>query len=210
MKFTIPATIPNAVATQQEDSTPLFKRNPLEGKEAVMVCIDTSPSMEMDFGVSTRLDAAKQAVEQIVAASSRATSALGLLSFNSSANVVEPVTTNFTNVVGSVRRLLSAGGTRYQPIFESLVELRPQRAILLSDGEPQDTDTDRVEAQLRPIIELRIKIDTVGIGEADAALLKLIARLTGGIYTRCDSIQALTETFAKLETRARLQLTHNS
>lgn len=179
------------------------------GKEEILLALDRSGSMDITFldHKKRRIDGAKDAVDRIVRASHRGMSAFGLAAFSHEIEYLEKIGSNFTGVISRVQMLEPDGGTRYAPIFDlalNTLDKPPHRIILLSDGEPEDGPKAIDYAETCGI--LGVRIDCVGIGESNPALLKEIAKRSQGVYAYADDLAALVKTFAALETRARFQL----
>lgn len=179
------------------------------GVERVMCVIDTSFSMENTFEAAdhtSRIAAVVDALHLIIDSSSRAITELGLISFNSSPSLRCQITDHFSMVKVATLSLEPHGATYYGTALKLALQSEPNRIILLSDGEAGDK-TDAL-AMARICRDRHIRIDTVGIGAEGLDLLRQIAELTGGIFIYANNAAKLQETFAKLETRARLQLEH--
>lgn len=176
-----------------------------EPQERLMLLVDHSGSMATEFGRKTRQEAAADAIQVIVSRSVPAVTWLGLTQFDDSAAKLVECTQNFSAIVAAGARIFPSGGTRYAPAIRACFEDKLGRIILVSDGEPSDPAA-AIEAA-HAARALGVKIDTIGVAETPGRILREISEITGGIYSVAKDIQTLTDTFAKLETRARLQLT---
>jgi hypothetical protein len=82
------------------------------------------------------------------------------------------------------------------------------RFILISDGVPTDCSRDQMFSNCSN--HKNIPIDTIGIGKLgnsyDEQLLKKISEITGGIFSRVNSINTLTNTLEMLSPEKRLLL----
>lgn len=177
-------------------------------KERVLLVIDVSGSMGswfIDNQNDTRLEAAVRSIETIVRQSSRATSELGLMSFDSEAKVLQTISSSFTGIVVQSKNLRPGSSTSYVQALGMAANQNPHRLIFLSDGQPNERE-EEVLRVTQTLADLGIKIDCVGIGEA-GDLLKKMATLTGGVYAYADTVSDLVNTFGQLESRARLRLT---
>lgn len=179
-------------------SKELIKR---PGVEYVELVIDVSGSMETDFGGKSRLEAVVDAVYTIIDSSSRLMTNMGLIQLESGTERLVDVTDRFSSLKAAAMRMKVQGGTNYAPALKLALSSKPNRVILLSDGEA--TDKSYALDVVKQFKERNIRIDTVAVGETGVEFLCLISEMTGGIYTFCSDIQALQETFLKLETRQR-------
>lgn len=189
---------------------------------AVMLVVDVSGSMAAPDLKPTRLAAAKQAVQSLVAALP-ANAQVGLVSFNSTASVVAPLSRDPEIVERALSTLTPYGGTAIgDGLSLALTQLdqrpsdaqghRPPAAvILLSDGE---SNADRVTPAEAAAQAQRdgIKVYTVGIGERgrtvrlngrttvglDEETLKHIAEVTGGQYSYAAESTQLQQIYQSL------------
>ncbi len=71
------------------------------------------------------------------------------------------------------------------------------KVVLLSDGVPTDLPAfDTLSAEMRRFVQAGIGVSTVGLGEADDALMQRIARATGGVYVKSPDAAGLTQAMA--------------
>jgi Mg-chelatase subunit ChlD len=180
-------------------------------KEVVVLTLDHSGSMGSGMSVmhdsGSRSEAVCQAVEAIISVSNPALTKYGIVGFESRSYVVVEPTDRFLSILGN-NQPIAAGGTDMAGGIILAISLHPHRLILLSDGEPNSEDAALSAA--KQAASCKIKIDTISVGAANDALLQEIAKMTGGVWQRCDSVNDLADHFMQLETEARLQLEHKS
>lgn len=178
-----------------------------EGKEHICLCLDHSGSMgiTMEHSIQTRQHCLAEAVQAIIGVSSEESTLYSVVSFESQARLACDKTSNFLALCARVW-LSPCGGTNMADGLSLAIQQAPKRIILLSDGQPDSPDRALAVADTAAV--LGIKIDTVSIGEAGDALMKEIAKRTGGVWRRCTSPEQLAQHFMQLETRARLALEH--
>lgn len=204
------SVVPVEPTTVASTSTALVHK---PGVEDIIAVVDISASMGTDFRVKnhepiSRMGAVVEALHYIIDSSNRTLTRIGLIAFDDHAELLQQKTDRFTNVKAAAMKLEPRGSTYMSRGMELALEAEPHRIILLSDGETSDRATCvqiAYEAAAR-----HVKIDTVGIGDTGLDLLREIARITGGVFMFADSLDALRESFMKLETRARLQLEHKT
>ena len=116
--------------------------------------------------------------------------------------------------IQDIDRYGSMGGT---PMYGTLTEAwnwskyntSKARFILISDGCPTDCDRDMLLGQCQ--INNSIPIDTIGVGDMngygyDEVLLREISRITGGIFSKVDSVDKLANTLIALSPEKRMLL----
>jgi Ca-activated chloride channel homolog len=198
-----------------------------DNRTAVMLSIDVSASMSRPDVRPTRLDAAKQAAIGFVQALPRGAN-VGLVAFSSYATLVSPPTTDHDRIIVAIRHLTLESSTAIgdglleavyalpgrsrpeqnpmptaAPIGAASEQLPPAAVVLLSDG-GNNTGTDPYDAALIAR-HLQVRVSTVGLGSPDAgsdgldeATLKTIAAVTGGVYRRVGSAEALHRVYQEL------------
>lgn len=172
------------------------------GAERVIICLDTSASMSSYFGRQSRIQTAKIAVKTILASSIPKRTAYGLIIFNTEARLVSEITSYYDSVSAKVSGLEPYGTTMYTLALKTAYQQSPQRVILVSDGEPAETEHEIMETLVPGI-----PVDTIAVADS-IQILKKISEYTGGIYQMANTGDKLIESMRKLETNARLMLTH--
>jgi Mg-chelatase subunit ChlD len=180
--------------------------NPLTDgqRDKVVLVLDKSGSMDAFFlhnRDDTRLAAAKRAAETIVRASSRGMTDIGLVTFSDTVEDRAKPSGAYTGIVGRLGGIRADGGTMFAPALQAAADLGANRIILLSDGQPHDTNEALRTAETLGI--LGVRIDCVGIGDANMGILQKLAEMTNGVYKYCDTAEDLVKTFRTLETRSR-------
>lgn len=184
-------------------------------KELCAILIDASSSMiagipdntNSSTSIKPRILAAVEAVQAIVSTSTPSITAYAFFSFQSNNEgrltyLWEDYTQDYLNILTNCYPQ-PEGGT---PMGMSLNDVlahnpKPQRIILLSDGQPDNRQ--EVENAVQNAKALKIIIDTVGIGAADEGLMSWIAKETGGRYHNAKTASELSHVFQALETKAR-------
>jgi len=197
-------------------------------RSAIILAIDSSGSMRSQDILPTRLDAAKAAAKDFVAALPNRVR-LGLVMFGGYALLLVPPGTDRPRILEAVDGL---GFVRRTAIGEGLLEAvvaLPERSrpgldgtlpapsgprppgivILLSDGR-SNTGIDPLEAA-EIARRQEVTVYTIGVGQPftpdnvytlggslDEYTLKEIARLTGGTYHHASSAEALRGVYQKL------------
>lgn len=176
--------------------------------ERVVLLVDNSGSMteHMPASLKTRQHAAFEATLAITNASDPSVTAYALVSFESSTRLVAAMDTDYL-LLQMEAGLVSAGGTAMNLGISVALQQDGDRVILLSDGQPTCT-REELWAVVETAVSLGVRIDTISIGGADDEIMREIARRTGGVWQKPVSAEQLIQSFMKLETRARLMLTH--
>ena len=182
---------------------------PAEGIDIVLA-LDVSSSMEQEFlGDETRLEVAKRVVADFIRG--RENDRLALVAFRSQSLVLSPLTLDYSALV----QLLESAPTGPIPdgtaiglaAADTLNLLRDSQArsrvvILLTDGENNRFEVQPLAAA-RLAEALKIRVYTIGIvtetrpaqlvvpPNVDEEALKRMADLTGGLYQRVTSPEAL-------------------
>lgn len=82
------------------------------------------------------------------------------------------------------------------------------RFVLVSDGQPTDASNSTILSECQ--MHRTLPIDTIGVGNNqsgyDEAFLKEVSRITGGIFSRVNSIGSLTNSLIELSPEKRLML----
>ena len=178
--------------------------------ETCMLLIDTSGSMADYISGIVKLDATKNAVIEFIRSKflmdhgDRA----GIISFGEFATVVKKPTTEYENLENSVHMLSANGSTAMYEGLSLALDLLPhggvQRIVLITDGVPTTTGKLSILSLAKRAAQKRVVIDTIGVGSPfdlmgyDEHLLRRIAAITGGTFTRVLDIQELTGRFVEL------------
>jgi hypothetical protein len=168
--------------------------------------IDSSSSTSLDSGTDVNGDGWRRtpgdsvyqaelaAAQAFVRALDPALSRAAVIAFDERATVHQRLTADLAAVDASLeamKALTPLGGTRYVPALQAVDNevvrrgdrcCRQQRALFLSDGQPQDAQVD-IDQAARDLAADRVVVDTFGLGSPWAASLRRIADLTGGAYT---------------------------
>ncbi|HEX2706333.1 MAG TPA: VWA domain-containing protein [Candidatus Lustribacter sp.] len=167
----------------------------LRREGTVILAFDVSTSMRADDLAPTRIDAAKAAARAFVQEQPPSVR-IGVVAFNDSGVITQAPTTVQADVVAAIDRMTPAGGTSLgQGIFSSLKAAAGGKltlgeaaldgdledadigyfgssvVVLLSDGENTAALDPLKLAELASVAGVRI--DTVGIGSADGAVVKV-------------------------------------
>jgi uncharacterized protein with von Willebrand factor type A (vWA) domain len=165
---------------------------------AIAVVIDRSGSMQ-----GPRLEAAKQGPLAVLDALADA-DWFTLIAFDSDAQTYVPIgkvgQAPRTKQKNDIQRLDAGGGTNIYPglkiAMEQLAQVKAtnKHVLLLTDGEAPD---DGIDALVADMLQAHITISAVGIGDADAALLRRITdRGLGRLYLVKDPT-AITNVFVR-------------
>jgi uncharacterized protein with von Willebrand factor type A (vWA) domain len=179
-------------------------------KERVALLIDTSGSMDSAWPgyVKLKLHAAADALQAIVEASDAELTDYSLTGFDSATYQVCPFGASLLAVSAGAYRLQARATTNMADGLLTVLHTNPSRIILLTDG--QADNPARVMQEVDRAVMLQVKIDCVGIGDANDEFLRTICEKTGGIYHRAQSPDELSYVFQALETQNRLMLEHQS
>jgi Ca-activated chloride channel homolog len=203
---------------------PVLNLEVARNRANVMLVIDVSGSMQATDVLPTRLEAARSAGRKLLQ-QLPANAQVGLVSFNSAASLVTPLTGNRDTVGAALDSLRPNGGTAIgEGISAALEELAkanaatpgtakpPAMIVLLTDGssnagiDPQ-VAAARAKAAAVPVV-------TVGVGSrdqptfvrgqrvdaVDEAALRSIATTTGGKYYYAEAAGQLSQIYASLGT----------
>ncbi len=177
--------------------------------EEIAVClIDCSSSMLRSHEGAIKIDAAKEAIHELLSTPHRVEYAL--ISFSSSIKIWSQSTLNYANLRRQIDLLEALGSTEMAEglrqaidIFEGDIFTPKKRVILLSDGEPTCT-VDTVIEQAKRCREKKIIIDTIAFGDyCNEDLLKILAQMTGGQYHKAAGKKILIEVFRQLKFETR-------
>jgi Ca-activated chloride channel homolog len=188
-------------------------RDPSAFGRDLVVLLDLSASMGAPTGQADTLAAARRAVERL--AELRRGDRLALVAFAGKAVVLAPLTFDHATLLTLASGLAPATFGSETAIGDALaVGLQLLRGtprgsgalVLVSDGENNAGAVDPITAA-QVAKERGVRVNTVGVGpEADAqesgrvneALLREIARRTGGEFVRAADEAALTAAFERL------------
>ena len=201
---------------------PVLNLEVARNRASVMLVIDVSGSMDATDVFPTRLDAARSAARTLLN-QLPPNAEVGLVSFNTKATLLTPLTTNRDSVTSALDSLRAGGGTAIgDGITAALDELErsvattpeasrpPAIIVLLTDGssnagiDPQ-TAADNARAA-------SVAVQTVGIGQrdkptfihgqqvdaVDEAVLQGIATTTGGKYYYAEAAGQLSKIYSSL------------
>lgn len=162
---------------------------------SVVLVVDRSGSMG-----GTPMEDTKQAVTNFVKTIDE-TIGVGLVAFDSSAQLVNAITESKNSVLHGIASLEADGGT---DIYSGLklagqtLESRVGRRviILLSDGE--DGNAGMIDEVLDELVRKNIYVYTIGFGGADTEYLSYIARKCGGKFIQADSSSMLSEIYSSV------------
>ena len=187
----------------------------------VMLVIDVSGSMEATDVLPSRIGAARSAARTLIN-SLPGNDRIGLVSFNSRATVVVPLTEDHGSVSRALNTLRPGGGTAIgDAIAAAVAQFEPSSAassarripgliVLLTDG-ASNTGLNPAAAAERAQ-QAAIKIDTIGVGRrgqptfvrgqqvegVDETALQSLASVTGGGYFYADAAGQLDKIYASL------------
>ena len=193
---------------------------PLTGKQSVdiILCIDTSGSMEAADYPPSRLEAAREAALMFTKrkVTQNYNDRMGVIGFGGAASVIHPLDTNLDAVAASISRLTithtgTSLGIALQTAYQELSRLNsPRQAIvLLSDGgdEFDNSAPDKIAGSQKGV-----KVFTIGMGTLKGAhvkflgksvnlnedILKGIAKSSGGEYLYAPNVTDLQRIYLKL------------
>ncbi|MCP5553781.1 MAG: VWA domain-containing protein [Akkermansiaceae bacterium] len=156
----------------------------------VLFVIDASGSMEKDFGGISRFQAAIKAVIASIN-SLDANQTFSVTMFNGGTawadgtwKMLSATKTNKDNVISAIQSVVTGPGTSYQTALSHPAQFatKPERVILLSDGQPT---TGPYDTELQTLVKLGIEVNGVFIGAVGTSAsdsLKGIASATGGAF----------------------------
>ncbi len=162
---------------------------------SVVLVVDHSGSMD-----GSPMEDTKQAVANFVK-NINETIGVGLVIFDDSAQLVEPVSENKRGVLQGIASVHADGGTNIYSGLKMAGEAIETRAgrrvvILLSDG--ADGNTEMIDEVLEELVRKQIYVYTIGFGGADTEYLSYIARKCGGKFIQADSSSMLGEIYASV------------
>ncbi len=181
----------------------------------VMICIDTSGSMRAQDIEPSRGEAAKAAAREFVDSVPEGTR-VGLVTFSSAAELIQPPTAELDTLREAIDRIPSPdGGTAIGDALDVAAQAMPPSGtrviVLLTDGvNNRGVDPVAASTQIGP---KGISIYTVGIGtrnsgmiipgtqeeaDVDETALRAIAANANGTYTEAQDASALEGTFRHL------------
>ncbi|TMC10240.1 MAG: VWA domain-containing protein [Chloroflexi bacterium] len=201
---------------------PVLNLEVARGRANVMLAIDVSGSMQAGDVLPSRLDAARSAARTLIEQLPPG-ARVGLVSFNSNARLVAPLTPDRSAVEGALDSLRPGGGTAIGDGIEvALQQLQqggsaassanrvPAMIVLLTDGSSNTGTDPQVAAAAAKAAG--VTVDTIGIGQrdkptfvrgqqvdaVDEPALQSIATTTGGSYYYAEAAGQLSKIYAKL------------
>jgi Ca-activated chloride channel family protein len=222
------------VALARPQSSLSHKKVDVEGIDIVMALDISGSMMAMDFRPN-RLEACKKVIKSFI--EGRATDRIGLVVYAGEAYTKCPLTTDHTTLLSSLESIkfgiIDDGTAIGDGLGTAINRLRESKAkskviILLSDGVNNAGYIDpRSAAELAK--EFNIRVYTIGCGtigtapinipgygtqimkvEIDEALLKQIAKETGGQYFRAQNKDKLNAVYSEIDQmeKTRISETH--
>lgn len=201
--------------------------------ERLVILMDNSGSMAEHLGTTERkpkIEAAKEAIQAFLEQCDKRTSAVGLITFESTAYIkIEPVQ-YYQSVLFAAQNMQPGGGTCMNQAMDLALGVdRVTRMIIVSDG--VSSSPDRCIEIAHTCKTRNIPCDCVFIGNASqmandldpqandpfayqygdasgARLLKQIADITGGFYFTVNDFASLRKVLVSLEAKNRLLLEH--
>lgn len=187
--------------------TPLGNGLSYKSPSAINGNVDYSNSTTEE--ISTKLDMAKEAMVSFL---NRLTEqdAFGLISFNSSATLRQPLAdvsqSNVNKIIKNIKELSSFGGTCISDalvladklITEEELKKYNCKIILLSDGETNQgiSSVDGLSDLSRDIFNRGITITTLGVGrDYNTVLMDAISTAAGGLFYHIDQLNKLKDCF---------------
>lgn len=188
------------------------------GREKLMILMDVSISMgaAMDGGYTSygaddsRLGCAKRAITKFLDLSDPVRAIIGLMAFSNHTDLCAVPTPHFNQVERAASGMSTMGGTNMAGGLKDARAQAPTRVILVSDGAP-DSEPATLRVVETMYVPASTPIDAIYIGldeEPGADFLKKICTMTGGIYATVNSVESLERALTRLETSARLMITH--
>lgn len=165
-----------------------------------MFVLDSSGSMGGNDPNDLRLRASKRFTGALIDGD-RA----GVVDFDSSSQLRQPLTTDFGAVNNSIDRVNSFGGTVIEGGLEEALDeyeansnaSRAKIAILLTDGQNGGSNSE-VRNQAQRADDLNVTVYTIGFGGANDQLLRDVADTTGGNFTFVNDVNDLPNVFARI------------
>jgi Ca-activated chloride channel family protein len=174
-------------------------------RSTIVVCLDTSGSMNATDVAPSRSAAAAAAIRRLAAASAPATK-IGLVTFDSAATVLLPPTRDRRALAAAIDAIPSpSGATAIGDALEVAAESLPsdgaRLVVLITDGENnRGSDPALAAGRLRAA---RVPIFAIGIGaKGDEAALRSYAARTGGAYAHAAGAAALQGTLSAVSRSA--------
>ena len=173
-----------------------FKKEQEKPSLAMGLVIDRSGSMGGQK-IELAKDAAKAAIELLTPQDFAA-----VIAFDNESYVICPMqsTAVTSPMLSAISTIEAAGGTNIYPAlaeaYEQLrrIPARLKHVILLTDGFSAPGDFEGITRQFA---RDQMTVSTVGVGESDNNLLKMIAEIGRGRHYSCDDPQTIPQIFAK-------------
>lgn len=183
----------NAVATHARGALATYETV----RERLALLLDISASMDewFDRGVS-KLSAMRTSVHALLAETSRRDTVVALYTFSHSCDLVFPFGASFDDIRAYSYHSDSSTDMAKGITVVVLAPEKPTRVVLLSDGSPDSVPGAKAAAKLAASVN--VVIDTVAIGAADDELMRHIAEVTGGVFSRAATPDELRARFALL------------
>lgn len=183
-----------------------LERRKLE--EIAIILIDASGSMaDRCKNGKIKMQAVKDSVPYLQARGSYVE--YGLVSFDSTAHLIQQPTTNFSAILiqldvlqpGAATNIPAALHEGLKMFIERQVEKK--RMILMSDGENNE-EKHMMDERVSDCVKAGVVVDTIAFGDnADVNLLRSIATRTGGIFQKVDDPLQLEQAYQKLNFQVR-------
>lgn len=229
------------VAVEDEDGEPLgvdpariqLLENdqviPLEQIEGAGEIEPLTALLAMDISGSMlyvgKLDAAKQAAVLFVK-QLRPTDRVGLLTFHTEIDYVQPITTDHQLVISAIQKLEAAADTAmYDALAEAvdiLSEVKGRKAVVVITDGLDTLSQETPESVLEKIGPSGLSISTIGLGDPDQILerkssldvdaLTYLAQNAGGVYRYANDQDSLSEIYQSYAVayKSEYQLTYTS
>ena len=189
-------TIAQQLAQTQSGKIQPHSEIPLQ-HEHIALCVDCSGSMSCDWDGKPRSDHAQQGIQTILSASDHRITSYTLVRYGSHAETIVSETSNYTKIL-LLPSSSTYGGTQIFEAIKHTLQCKPDRIILLSDGETHQKSHCLELA--RQCGANSLPIDTIAIGECEIAFMREIAQLSNGTFHHATTPKLLQNSFFQLET----------